>query len=283
MALPINKNIIARSKYFAALGALVLLQYGCSLTPSPVSKHKFAVELAASADWLPQYIYSDETLDVQAYLPKRVVRGVTLRVFIEGDGDAWLTKHKPSEDPTPQNPVALKMALNDTYEPRAYLARPCQFEARSDPMCRQSYWTSGRYSMTVLQAMSAAVDQLKQGVGAAKLELVGYSGGATIALLLAAMRDDVELVVTAAGNLSVKAWTDHHGVTPLYLSLDPVNYVDALRHIPQVHYVGSKDTIVPPYLSQDFRQLFGTNAFIQVRVQPGFTHFCCWETLPLVD
>jgi hypothetical protein len=281
MALPTDKNILARSRGLVVLLVFVHVLSGCSLTPTPASKLKFANELAAAAGWVPLYLQSNQMLDVQAYLPKLVVSGTTLRVFIEGDGDAWLTKHKPSTDPTPKTPVALKMALNDTHESRVYLARPCQFESRSDPMCRQSYWTAGRYSMTAVKAMSAAIDQVKQSFDAQRIELVGYSGGATIALLLAARRDDVARVLTVAGNLSVKAWTDHHDVTPLYLSLDPVNFVDALRDIPQIHYVGSEDDIVPPSLTQEFQRLFKADAPIEVKVQRGFTHFCCWGEFSL--
>jgi len=39
--------------------------------------------------------------------------GATLRVYIEGDGFAWINRFRISPDPTPRNPVALKLAATD--------------------------------------------------------------------------------------------------------------------------------------------------------------------------
>ncbi len=49
---------------------------------------------------------------------------------------------------------------------------------------------------------------------------------------MAARRSDVELLVTVTANLDTGMWTEHHDVTPLTGSLNPVNYAGALRAVP---------------------------------------------------
>src|SRR3546814_2839304 len=62
-------------------------------------------------------------------------------------------------------------------------------------------WTSARFSDGVIVSMSDALDRLKEEAGASSLDLVGYSGGGGVAVLLAARRRDVVSIVTIAGNL----------------------------------------------------------------------------------
>ena len=50
-----------------------------------------------------------------------------LRVYIEGDGFAWVNRTTPSDDPTPRNPLGLKLAAADPSPNVLYLARPCQY------------------------------------------------------------------------------------------------------------------------------------------------------------
>ena len=50
-----------------------------------------------------------------------------VHVYIEGDGYAWATTTDPSDDPTPINPLALRLAAVDDAPNVLYLARPCQF------------------------------------------------------------------------------------------------------------------------------------------------------------
>lgn len=48
-------------------------------------------------------------------------------VYIEGDGLAWMTKNIKSSDPTPLNPITLKLMLKDDSKCKIYIARPCQY------------------------------------------------------------------------------------------------------------------------------------------------------------
>ena len=54
-------------------------------------------------------------------------KGHPLTIYIEGDGQAWLTRTQPSLNPTPRNPLALRLAALDKSENVVYLARPCQY------------------------------------------------------------------------------------------------------------------------------------------------------------
>lgn len=38
-----------------------------------------------------------------------------VHVYIEGDGHAWNQRGRPSLDPTPKNPVGLKLAASDSH------------------------------------------------------------------------------------------------------------------------------------------------------------------------
>ena len=63
------------------------------------------------------------------------------------------------------------------------------------------------------------VDALKRDAGAAKVILVGYSGGGAIAVLLAARRLDVAGVITVSADLDLAYWTQRDGLAPLSGSL----------------------------------------------------------------
>ena len=131
-----------------------------------------------------------------------------LTVYIEGDGLAWRTRSIPSTNPTPIDPVGLKLALAHPLGNAAYLARPCQYVGGHTARgCDQSYWTNKRFAREVIESSNEALTTLKLEFGARHLQLVGYSGGGAVAALLAAKRDDVIRLVTVAGNLEHLAWT----------------------------------------------------------------------------
>ncbi len=122
-----------------------------------------------------------------------------LTVFIEGDGFAWKRTNEISADPTPLNPVALHLAATDPHPPSPGSARPCQFTGGLTARgCADTFWTEARYGETVIAAMNEAVDELKATAGATTLDLVGFSGGGTVAALLALRRDDIATLRTVA-------------------------------------------------------------------------------------
>lgn len=198
-----------------------------------------------------------------------------LHVYIEGDGFAWVTRYKPSRDPTPREPVALDLAVLDSRN-AAYLARPCQYVMASEVECPVRYWTSDRFSPEVINSMNEAVTQLKGKAGADRLVLVGYSGGGAVAALVAARRADVIQLVTVAGNLDHRTWTRLHKTSELTGSLNPPDSWRALVGIPQTHFIGKDDHAVPAQVYRAYRKAFPESADIHAEILPDVDHRCCW-------
>lgn len=179
--------------------------------------------------------------------------GQPLRVYIEGDGKAWINRITPSRDPTPDVPVAWLMARADTGASGgiAWIARPCQYTRGAGVTggdCHQRYWTNARSAPEVVEAIGQAIDRLRALAGADSVDLVGFSGGAGIAALLAAGRADVRALITVAGNLDYARFSHHHGISPLSASVDPAGVRGQWARVPQVHFVGTEDEIAPPSL-----------------------------------
>lgn len=193
-----------------------------------------------------------------------------LTVVIEGDGQAHDGAGRPAADPTPRDPVGRKIARSWPRESAvAWLARPCQFVR--DPACTPADWTTGRFSQAAVDATDAAVDDLKTRAGAAQVRLVGWSGGGTLAALVAARRSDVAGLVTVAAPLDVAAWTAWHGVSAL-TGLDPAR--EAGAKVPQLHLIGAFDTVVPPALARPpAERLAGAHGEVRMRQA---RHACCW-------
>jgi hypothetical protein len=68
---------------------------------------------------LSKVLYGDDTLQV-AY--KKTAPTREAHLYIEGDGYAWKNRHEPSNDPTPMNPVAMRLAAADPH-PLGHLYR----------------------------------------------------------------------------------------------------------------------------------------------------------------
>lgn len=49
-------------------------------------------------------------------------KGGPLRIYIEGDGFAWINPYTPSADPTPSETTALNLAQKDPFANVIYLA-----------------------------------------------------------------------------------------------------------------------------------------------------------------
>ena len=237
---------------------------------------KRAERIAAENGWLP-VAWRGAMLPVRGYNktpPGPAATGWI--VYLEGDGHAWDDRHTPSTDPTPREPVALQLAVQDPSPNVLYLGRPCQYECRNDRRCHQRYWTSHRYAEAVIDSTDEAIKGVI-GEKAGKIGLIGYSGGGAVAVLLAARRDDVDWLITIAGNLDQGAWTDYHGVSPLNGSLNPADAAEAIQRIPQVHYVGGEDNIVPESLVRGFLDRMSDPAKSRLIEVPSFGHRDGWR------
>ncbi len=252
-----------------------LILAACATLPSPTERKAVADQLAAARGWQAQPLPAGPFALV-AYLPAHPAAADTLTIYLEGDGFAWVTPNLPSSDPTPRNPLALRLALAQPEGAAAYLGRPCQYGDAEATGCAQRYWTTGRFAPEVIAATQRAIDQLKARFSARRLVLVGYSGGGAVAALVASERQDVSRLITVAGNLDHRAWTTLHRVQPLAGSLNPADRIAALGALPQYHYVGERDSNITPALIQAYADRFPAGQRPVVRSEGGFDHQCCW-------
>lgn len=262
----------------------MFLLLACTSNTSQQMRHTLAQRLTAQLGWSKVALETDH-FTLQAFMPNVLRQADVLTIYIEGDGLAWRSANSPSTNPTPSNPLALKLALLDTG-PAAYLARPCQYiEQHQSKNCVQKYWTSHRFSAEVIVSSNQAIDQIKAKFGAQKLILVGYSGGAAIAVLAAAKRGDVVKLVTVAGNLNHALWTKQRHLSPLSGSLNPADAWMDVQKIPQQHYVGGQDTIINESIVRSYARQFKISDNLNISVLPSFDHHCCWESIwpSLVD
>jgi hypothetical protein len=216
-------------------------------------------------------------MPLMSYRPNHFITSDTLTVFIEGDGLAWIAPSLPSDDPTPANPLALRLALKHQDGNAAYLGRPCQYIGVEPAKCPSSFWLGARFSPAVVEATSLAIDQLKHQAGARQIVLVGYSGGGAVAALVAVRRNDVKKIITVAGNMDHETWSREHRVTPLSESLNPIREIALLSHIPQWHFVGSRDRNVTPDMLTRFVLEFPVSNRPTLEILENFDHECCWE------
>ena len=263
------------------IAACVAAIAGCVQIPSPVERKKSADDLAAQHAWVDLVIES-EGYFLQTYRRKLSLASGHLVVYLEGDGLAWYSSTNPSSDPTPLDPVALKMAINHPgQQAAAYVARPCQYVWAQ--RCQMSDWTGGRFSKSIIESTDQVIDALKRSSGATRLVLVGYSGGAAVAALVASQRQDVDALVTVAGNLDTNAWVRHHRISPLVGSMNPLDQASKLKEMIQIHFLGANDEVIPSTLVKNFTRSPVNSRLIHVSTQTGFDHACCWaQNWPLL-
>lgn len=262
---------------FAVLAASLagLLLAACSTQPS-------TEESIARAETLGWRMSDIET----GTFPLRVLlsplaaakeRAGHLTIYIEGDGNAWLSSTRASPDPTPKRATALAMALADGGGHVVYLGRPCQYiRVRA---CSPEMWTSARYGEQILRAIDGAIDRVKVLTGASSLQLVGYSGGGTLAVLAASRREDVTGIITVAANLDIEAWVRIRGLTPLYGSLNPAALGPAAARVPQIHLAAEDDEVVPMSVLDSFLRRTGQAKAARLRVVPGMDHRSDWSAI----
>lgn len=317
--------------FFCALLCLFLSVSGCSvMTSSHKNPRRLAAEIAEPAGFKQEYVKT-KLFNFTTY--QKCVNYVThlekkyqpLVIYIEGDGHAWETRYKLSKDPTPHNPLALRLAVLDANAGSAakamnaehatnarnaskatnaaktamssqnnapsanivYLARPCQYtdhlDHSLDKACHPGIWSNLRFSEPVIASMNEAVDKLKHQFKPSEIHLVGYSGGAAVAVLIAARRNDIASLRTVAGDLDHQMMSQYHKTTPLVGSLNPKDFVAKIAHIPQHHYVGAKDQIVPVFIGEDFVNEVAKShpENVKFSVLPGVSHHQGWEVWPL--
>jgi dienelactone hydrolase len=244
-------------------------------------------DFAKQNNWQHSTIKTGLKFDIVAFEPETKNKSKLLTIFIEGDGFAWRSPSAVSNNPTPVDPIALKLAIqhiNKNNEASVYLARPCQYiDFKTQIECKSEYWSNLRFAPEVIQSTNAAIDVLKKNYQSSNIKLVGYSGGGAVAALIAANRNDVVELVTIAGNLDIDAWVKYHNISKLSGSLNPANYAEILQTIPQRHYVGAEDKVMPPEILQNYVKKMTDKTHTKIFVIENFDHKCCWDNNSFVN
>lgn len=248
--------------------AAALLLGGCVSAARTESRLSTATDIAAPAT-LQKRVVEAGGFPFTVY-EKITAPGQSASLYIEGDGSAWMTRTRPSADPTPSDPVALRLAALDPAPNVIYIARPCQYTR--GPACDIPYWTHRRFAPELVTAMDSAITTLTPPHRIKGLRLVGYSGGGTMAALLAARRTDVIDLRTVAGNLDHRAQSRLLDVSALDGSLNPPDDAARLRLIPQQHFIGGDDKIVPHGIYDSYAATLQNSPCLHASVLPGITH-----------
>lgn len=207
-----------------------------------------------------------------------------LLVFIEGDGFSWKTKKQPSNNPTPFNPVGLKLAVDaskNLHESNVlYLARPCQFTSLvTDQACKSDFWTHARYAEVVVHSSNEVIDQIVSEYKLNGVHIIGYSGGAALGALIASRRIDMLSFNSVAGNLDPQALNQFHGVSALHGSLNPIDVAKDIAYLPQMHWVGGQDKVVPIQIAQNWFKNSNQDERIRIIFIKNATHSEGWPRL----
>jgi len=252
---------------------LIAIQ-GCVTIPQFSSRYAEADRIAATCNFKKNFIKTKHFILTSYY--RFNLPGKPITIYIEGDGVAWETKRRLSADPTPRSPLVLRFVSTDSSANVAYLARPGQYSSRKYPTCDPLYWSDKRFSEEVIDSMDQAIDSLAKKASAKNINLIAYSGGAAVAVLVAARRDDVSSLRTIAGNLDHIAVNKHHKVSPMKESLNPIDAATKIAHIPQYHFVGQKDKIVPLSVTKNFVNVSGNPPSTKIIVIKGVAHADGW-------
>lgn len=209
------------------------------------------------------------------YANKKVLQpsgSPVIHVYLDGDGTPWEKHRWITDDPTPRNHLVLRMMQQD-QAPAILLSRPCYSGFSQSVACHNKYWTSHRYSQEVVSSMSNVLNTWILSRHYKKVVLIGYSGGGTLAMLMAPTIKSVDAVITVAANLDIVAWSRLHSYSPLSGSLNPVKY-SLPKGIKQFHLSGVLDNVVPESIVKKIAQKNSQALFISFT---EYNHHCCWD------
>ena len=222
--------------------AFLILTNACTIRPTPQGWEEKTIE----TKYLSFAVWEK---DIQPNAP--------LRIYIEGDGN-----------PTPRHPIALELAQQDEHENIIYISRPCQYvfcEECQNP----ALWKEERFNEEIVNEMKDLVVYLAKKYQATELELVGYDGGGTMAMLIAT-KTPVNRIITVGGILDTKNYSKEHNIT--LNGMNPVDFKNRLTAIPQVHYVGAKDDKVPRSHAERFVGRMRNPVSAVVKLVPNANH-----------
>lgn len=275
---------MTRAHKFSRLAVLLVatgLLSACYL-PTMDMKKQTLMRLAVPTGMMERQIPASPYL-ITAY--ERVSRKNTVAtIYIEGGQLIWDEFIKERETATPANPLALHMSTRDLSDNVIWLARPCQYAYApkldgSD--CTREEYAVGRFSLTNLRAMNAALDNVRKKYGFKGFHLVGIGDGGGVAVHLAASRKDILSLRTVAGMIDTDVFTqvyipEDHELIVDKTSNNPGMHASHLARLPQHHFIGEWDDIVGPEMAQNFRYATGNSSCVRVSEVKGVTNEKGW-------
>ncbi len=191
-----------------------------------------------------------------------------LHIYIEGDGFAYVNKFRPSIDPTPRSTFLLDLIARDNAANIVYIARPCQYV--DSEFCEEKFWTLERFSAPTIQAISSVVNRYQN----YEIHLIGYSGGGLMALHLP--QKNIKTIRTIAGNLDLEEFVKLHKISPL--KTPKIDY-ERLSKIPQIHFIGSRDEIIPLQIFSAYHKKLPSKNCVKIKITPNASHNENWQQL----
>lgn len=263
-------------KHFLLLSSIIMV--GCGLTTD--LRQQSANQIARPAFMSERFIEADG-FKLKTW-ERMHQNGAAAMVYIEGDSQVIGST-------TPHTPVALMLASRDGASNLAYLARPCQFiKFPEQKGCDDSYWTDNLYTEEIISAYETALNDIVSRYNLNGLHLVGYDGGANIAAVLTARNKNILSLRTVAGNLNpeltqgkvLRMTAEGEMVTPEPLasrSLYAIDFGTELANVPQIHFIGGRDTLVTPDIYHSYRQAVGLSSCITSQLVPDAAHIRGWQ------
>ncbi len=193
-----------------------------------------------------------------------------VNIYLEGDGQPFFRSTYINSDPTSRQATALRLIRLDSNS-SVLIGRPCYHLTSPSKVCRDGkWWTSHRYSEVIVFSLNEAIDKIKRDQQVKYINLIGFSGGGSLATLLAQRRTDVKHLVTISANLDIDQWTTHNRYTNLFGSLNPIHELDKIT-AKQLHLIGSRNTDLgyQRWLNKLDKQ--------SILILADHGHACCWE------
>ena len=138
---------------FLNLLFFIFILTGCQKKiPTPIER-KSSVLLFAQEKNFKEINIKTSTFTLFSLQNKSVqCKNKELKIYIEGDGLSWVSRNIVSSNPTPIEPISLKLMLKDDSSCKIYIARPCQYTTSN--ICEEKYWTNERFSKEILDPIS---------------------------------------------------------------------------------------------------------------------------------
>jgi len=274
-AVKFTKNKISNLLFRLIFPLIVLIAINSCASTTLKSNLLTALKIV-NGNTFENYIYETEKFNIFSF--RRLTKtSDTINVYIEGDGRSWIDRSTISPNPTPSNPAVLRLAVLDDSPNVLYFARPCQYvNLKFETNCSKQTWTSHRYSLDVIEAYNEILNHLKKNNKNFKFNLIGHSGGGAVAVLVAATRNDIKSIRTLAANLDHVELNREKNVSQLNGSLNPIDFAKKISFLPQVHYQGMHDKIIPQWVAKKFVK-YSNNSCVSLMSLIEVDHEDGWE------